>query len=58
MFLPLGLASVAVAATLLPGVLVAQSPEATNEGVRVGDRWVYDSKDEITGFRRTPTPSL
>jgi hypothetical protein len=29
---------------------LAQSPEAPNEGVQVGDRWVFDRKDEMTGF--------
>jgi hypothetical protein len=40
---------VAVAA-LWPRMLPAQSVEQPSEGVRVGDRWVYDVKDEITGF--------
>lgn len=39
-----------VAAALWPCVLAAQSSQAPNEGVQVGDRWVYESKDEITGF--------
>jgi hypothetical protein len=46
----IGLVSIAVAATLWSGVLAAQSPEAPNEGVRVGDRWVFDRKDELSGF--------
>lgn len=29
--------------------LAAQSPSTGNEAVRVGDGWVYDRKDEITG---------
>ncbi len=45
----IGLLSI-VAAALWPCVLAAQSPEAPNDGVQVGDRWVYDTKDEITGF--------
>src|SRR5437879_5437837 len=44
------LISLVLAAGLWPCVLAAQSPEAPNEGVQVGDRWVFDSKDEITGF--------
>jgi hypothetical protein len=37
-------------AATYPHVLVAQSPEEADGPVRVGDRWVYDTKDEITGF--------
>jgi hypothetical protein len=48
--LRIGLASIAVAATLWPSVLAAQSPEAPNAGVQVGDRWVFDRSDETTGF--------
>jgi hypothetical protein len=44
------LISLAGLAALWPLVLVAQSPDQANDGVRVGDRWVYDTKDEITGF--------
>ncbi len=44
------LISLVLAAGLWPAALVAQSPQAPNEGVQVGDRWVFDSKDEITGF--------
>jgi len=44
-----GLLSI-VAAALWPCVLAAQSPGAPNEGVQVGDRWVFDRSDEMTGF--------
>jgi hypothetical protein len=37
-------------ATVWPHVLVAQSPEETAGTVRVGDRWVYDTRDEMTGY--------
>ena len=33
-----------------PRVLVAQSSEEEDGPVRVGDLWVYDTKDELTGF--------
>ena len=33
-----------------PLVLKAQSPEEADGAVRVGDRWVYDTKDEISGY--------
>jgi hypothetical protein len=33
-----------------PQLLAAQSPDRADDGVRVGDRWSFDSKDEITGF--------
>ena len=33
-----------------PHILAAQSPEQADDMVRVGDRWSFDSKDEITGF--------
>jgi len=42
--------SVARRSARLRGVLAAQSPEAPNEGVQVGDRWVYDRSDEMTGY--------
>jgi hypothetical protein len=48
-----------LAATLLAGmlvvwpfVLVAQSPEEIDGVVRVGDRWVYDTRDEMTGYAK------
>jgi hypothetical protein len=44
------LISLAAAAGLWPCFLAAQSPEAPNEGVQVGDRWVFDRTDEMTGF--------
>jgi hypothetical protein len=37
-------------AALWPQFLAAQSPDQANDGVRVGDRWVYDTKDEVTGY--------
>ena len=37
-------------ALLYPGVLIARSPEADEGPVRVGDIWVYDTKDEVTGY--------
>jgi hypothetical protein len=36
-------------AALWPQALSAQSSDETNDPVRVGDRWIYDTKDEITG---------
>jgi hypothetical protein len=33
-----------------PHLLVAQSPENSDGPVKVGDRWVYEIKDEITGY--------
>lgn len=36
-------------AALWPQALPAQSPEETNDSVRSGDRWTYETKDEITG---------
>jgi hypothetical protein len=33
-----------------PHFLAAQSPAPSDDAVRVGDRWSFDSKDEITGF--------
>ena len=44
----IGLVSIAVVATLWPGVLAAQSPEPPSDGVRVGDRWVFDRRDELS----------
>jgi hypothetical protein len=44
--------SVAIATTW-PHVLAAQSPEETDGPVRVGDRWVYDTKDEMTGYAKS-----
>jgi hypothetical protein len=43
-------------AALWPRILVAQSPDDPGNPVRVGDRWTYDTKDEITGeSKRTYT---
>ncbi|HEY3640184.1 MAG TPA: hypothetical protein VGL31_03750 [Xanthobacteraceae bacterium] len=46
-----------LAATLLvgfmtawPHVLVAQSPEAADGAVRVGDLWIYETRNEVTGL--------
>jgi hypothetical protein len=33
-----------------PLALEAQSPEEEDGPVRVGDRWVYDTKDEVSGY--------
>jgi hypothetical protein len=44
------LISLAVAATLWPCAVAAQAPATANEGVQVGDRWVFDRTDEMTGF--------
>jgi hypothetical protein len=41
---------VAGLAAVWPYVLAAQSPAPTDDMVRAGDRWSYDTKDEITGF--------
>jgi hypothetical protein len=35
-----------------PYVLVAQSPEEIDGVTRVGDRWVYDTRDEMTGYAK------
>jgi hypothetical protein len=35
-----------------PHILVAQSQEDTDSVVRVGDRWVYDTRDEMTGYAK------
>jgi hypothetical protein len=35
---------------LWPHVAAAQPADQANDAARVGDRWVYDTKDEITGF--------
>src|SRR5262249_12055209 len=35
---------------LWPGMLVAQSVERPSEEVQVGDAWVYDNKDGISGL--------
>lgn len=35
---------------LWPVAAAGQSPDQANDAVQVGDRWVYDTKDEITGF--------
>ena len=43
---------------LWPRMLVAQSVERPSEEVTVGDAWVYDSKDAITGFPISTYTSL
>ncbi len=35
---------------LFPRLLVAQTPEKAENPIRVGDRWTYATKDEITGL--------
>jgi hypothetical protein len=35
-----------------PQILIAQTPEEADGPVRVGDRWVYDTKDELTGYAK------
>jgi hypothetical protein len=46
-----GSAAVLLAALALsPHVLSAQTPGQSDTAVRVGDLWVYDTKDEVTGF--------
>jgi hypothetical protein len=39
-----------VGSALWSGALLGQPADQTSDAVRVGDRWVYDTKDEITGF--------
>jgi hypothetical protein len=36
-------------AMIWPGVLAAQEPTNADQAVRVGDRWTFETKDEITG---------
>jgi hypothetical protein len=43
---------------LWPRMLVAQPVERPNEEVQVGDAWVYDNKDEITGLPISTYTSL
>ena len=43
---------------LWPCVLVAQPVERPNEEVQVGDAWVYDNKDAITGLPISTYTSL
>jgi hypothetical protein len=35
-----------------PHLVVAQSPEEAGGPVKIGDRWVYEIKDEITGYSK------
>jgi hypothetical protein len=37
-------------AMLRPSLLLAQAPEQPDGQIRVGDRWTFDTKDEITGL--------
>jgi hypothetical protein len=37
-------------AALWPQVVAAQSSDKANDGVRVGDRWVYDTRDEVSQY--------
>jgi hypothetical protein len=46
----LGAAFVVALAGTWPLVLKAQSSEEAEGAVQVGDRWVYDTKDEISGY--------
>ena len=39
-----------VLVVLWPQALLAQAATTNVDGVKVGDRWVYDSRDEVTGF--------
>ncbi|HLH95496.1 MAG TPA: hypothetical protein VKW08_10305 [Xanthobacteraceae bacterium] len=45
-------------ALLFPGVLVAQSPDGDEGPVRVGDIWVYDTKDEVAGYPKATYSEL
>ena len=45
-------------AALSPRILAAQPVDRPNDDIRVGDRWVYDSKDDITGFPISTYTSL
>jgi hypothetical protein len=46
----LGIVLSAESAVLWPRPLLAQAPEQPDGQVRVGDRWTYATKDEITGL--------
>jgi len=46
----LGVVLPAGSAVLQPRLLLAQAPEQPDGQVRVGDRWTFDAKDEITGL--------
>jgi len=39
-----------VGSALWSDALLGQPADQANDAVRVGDRWVYETKDEITGF--------
>ena len=39
-----------VGAALWSGALLGQPADQAGDAVRVGDRWVYDTKDELTGL--------
>jgi len=41
-----------------PGVLVAQSSDGEDGPVRVGDLWVYDTRDEVTGYPKSTYSEL
>jgi len=45
-----------VGSALWSDALLGQPADQASDAVRVGDRWVYDTKDEITGFPK-PTYS-
>src|SRR5262249_19680532 len=43
---------------LWPRILVAQSVDRPNEEIQVGDAWIYDNKDAITGLPISTYTSL
>jgi hypothetical protein len=49
---PLAAALLVGSLAVWPHIPVAQSQEETDGVVRVGDRWVYDTKDELTGYAK------
>ena len=44
--------SLLVGSALWSDALFGQPADQAGDAVRVGDRWVYDTKDEITGFAK------
>jgi hypothetical protein len=54
-----GCATVLVAlATLWPHLLAAQTAERPIDEIRVGDAWVYDRRDDLTGYPMNTFTSL
>jgi hypothetical protein len=51
--LRLSLALLLGVALLWPRALSAQSPDESEGSIRAGERFTYDTKDEITGECRT-----